>query len=57
VDVSTDGGSIWTNVLRLQGSDLGYPTPATVQVDIGSVAAGESIRIRFHYYSAHYDWW
>ena len=57
VGLSTNGGITWTNVLRLQGSGLGYPTLETVQIDAGSVAAGDTIRIRFHYYNAHYDWW
>ncbi len=57
VDVSTDDGATWNNVLRLKGSDAGYPAPETRSVDIGALAAGQTIRVRFHYYNAHYDWW
>lgn len=54
VDVSTDGGSTWINVLRFQGMDIG---PETRTVDISSLAAGQAnVRIRFHYYDANYDY-
>jgi hypothetical protein len=57
VDVSTDG-STWTNVLRISGVDDGDPTPTTKNLDISSVAAGQSdVRIRWRYYNANFDWW
>src|SRR6185369_961725 len=34
VDVSTDGGSTWTNVLRMQGADDGFPAPNTKSIDL-----------------------
>ncbi len=59
VDISTDGGNTFTNVLRLQGTDDGYPTPNTKQIDITSVIGGNksNIKIRWHYYNAIYEWW
>lgn len=59
VDVSTDGGSAWTNVLRMQGVNDGYPTPNTKSIDITSVIASNpsNVRIRFHYYNATFEWW
>ena len=58
VDVSVDGGTTWTNVLRMQGGSDGYPTPNTKVVDITAQAAGHSnVKIRFHYYNAKYEWW
>jgi YD repeat-containing protein len=59
VDVSTDGGSLWTNVLRMQGVNDGYPTPNTKSIDITSVIASNpsNVRIRFHYYNATFEWW
>jgi len=57
VDVSTDDGVTWNNVLRMQGSDVGYPAPETRSLNIAALAAGQAIRVRFHYYNAHYAWW
>ncbi len=58
VDVSTDGGSTWNNVLNMQDADDGYPTPNTKALDLTSVAAGQSdVRIRFHYFQGAFDWW
>jgi hypothetical protein len=52
VDVSTDGGTMWTNVLRMQGGNNGFPTPNNKIIDITSVIAANpaNVRIRFHYY-------
>ncbi len=57
VDVSVDGGSTWTNVLRLQGFDDGYPSPVERRLDVSALAAGSAFRVRFYYRSAHFDWW
>lgn len=58
VDVSTDGGTSWVNVLRMQGADDGYPTPNTKVVDLTAQAAGRpNVKIRFHYYNANFEWW
>jgi hypothetical protein len=57
VDVSTDEGATWTNVLRMQGSDDGYPTPTSKLLDISDLAAGQSMQVRFYYHNAHYEWW
>lgn len=59
VDVSTNGGSTWINVLRMQGTDDGYPTPNTKAIDITSAIAANpsNVKIRFHYYNASFEWW
>ena len=60
VDVSTNGGTTFpTNVLRMQGSDDGFPTPNKKQIDITSIVAANpaNIKIRWHYYNASYEWW
>ncbi|MEM4284474.1 MAG: hypothetical protein QXS96_08320, partial [Candidatus Caldarchaeum sp.] len=58
VDVSTDGGTTWVNVLRLQGGSDGYPTPNTKVVDLTAQAAGQpNVKIRFHYYNGQFEWW
>jgi len=49
VDVSTDGGTAWTNVWQLFGF---APGPSTYFVDLTGAAAGEStVLIRFRYYT------
>ncbi len=59
VDVSTDGGSTWTNVFRTSFFDDGYPNPNTKLLDLTSLGAFQSdVRLRFHYYNANFDgWW
>ena len=58
VDVSTDGGTTWTNVLSIQGGNDGYPTPNTKYVDLTPYAAGQAdVKIRFRYYQAVWEYW
>lgn len=58
VDVSTDGGTSWTNILRMTGADDGYPTPNTKRLDLTAYAAGKSsVKVRFHYTGAYDYWW
>jgi hypothetical protein len=55
VDVSSDGGSTWTNVWRKTAS---YRGPHTEAIDLTSVAAQQpEVMIRFHYYNATWEWW
>lgn len=54
VDVSTNGGTDWTNVWQTVGADF----QGTVDLDITSFAAGKSrLMVRFHYYNANDDWY
>lgn len=59
VDVSTNGGSSWTNALRMQGASDGYTTPNTKVLDISAAIAGNpsNVKVRFHYYNAQFEWW
>lgn len=59
VDVSTDGGTTWTNVLRQQGANDGFATPNTKSIDITYAIASNpsSVKIRFHYYNGGFKWW
>src|SRR5207249_3902501 len=59
VDVSTNGGGAWTNVLRMQGASDGYPLPGTKTLDISALAAGQpSVKVRFHDYNGgNEQWW
>lgn len=56
VDVSTDGGTVWTNVFHQNTPAAG---PNSQVVDISAVAAGQpDVRARFHYYNAFTaKWW
>jgi len=51
VDVSSDGGSTWTNVVTWDTKDVGSSTTASHQtLDITAAAAGSSnVKVRFHY--------
>ena len=56
VDVSTDGGVVWTNVLHQTVAVAG---PNTQSIDVTALAAGQAdVRARFHYYNAFAAlWW
>ena len=56
VDVSTDGGSTWENVLRYQGGD--FLGPRHEAIDISAIAGGQAdVMIRFHYYDSDFEFW
>ncbi|HMZ21961.1 MAG TPA: putative Ig domain-containing protein, partial [Blastocatellia bacterium] len=52
VDVTTDDGRNWINVLRFQGGDDGFPTPTVQNLNLTPFIAGNppNVRVRFHYY-------
>jgi Carboxypeptidase regulatory-like domain/S-layer homology domain len=56
VDVSTNGGASWTNVLNQTSSERG---PQTVELDLSALAGGHAdVRARFHYYGNDlWAWW
>ena len=56
LDISTDGGSSWTNVFHL---DVNEPGPIRHTFDITGLAAGQAdVRARFHFYDAFDSgWW
>jgi hypothetical protein len=64
VDVSTDGGGSWDNVLSWNEDHGGFRAPPgeDVMIDISAVAANQpSVIIRWHYYNPNagddYDWY
>lgn len=59
VDVSTNGGSTWTNVLRMPNTNDGFPTPNTKSIDLTSTTAANpsNVKVRFHYFSGNFEWW
>jgi Carboxypeptidase regulatory-like domain len=55
VDISTNGGSSWTNVWERTTSERG---PGVQTVDISGVAAGQAnVKARFHYQANPDDFW
>jgi len=52
VDVSTDGGLTWTNVLRLENGDDGVPTPVLKSLNITPYISENpaNVLVRLHYY-------
>lgn len=55
VDVSSDGGTTWTNVLQFAGVDV---TATHEIVDISAIAnLQSSVLIRFHSVQPGWDWW
>ncbi len=55
VDISTDGGTVWTNVWH-KTADV--PGPSVQSIDITTIAAGQAdVKARFHYYNAFFAWW
>ncbi|WP_346539938.1 choice-of-anchor J domain-containing protein [Micromonospora sp. DPT] len=54
VDLSLDGGTTWTNVLR-QAADV--RGPRVTEVPIPQAAGQAQARVRFHYYDAQWEWW
>ena len=55
VDVSTDGGTKWTNVFHYDSLD--FRGPRTENVDLSAYADEPTVTLRFHYVAADWDWW
>ena len=56
VDVSSDGGTTWTNLLRWDEDHSDYGPGELVKLDLTPYTSNNVV-IRFHYYGATYDWW
>ncbi len=58
VDISSNGGSTWTNVLRMQEGSDGYPTPNTRTLDLTSAIAANrrNVKVRFRYAPGSFEW-
>ncbi|MGN9768177.1 S8 family serine peptidase [Micromonospora sp. SD12] len=54
VDLSLDGGTTWTNVLR-QAADV--RGPKVTEIAVPQAAGQAQARVRFRYYDASYEWW
>jgi len=54
VDLSIDGGTTWTNVLRQATNVRG---PRVTEIPIPQAAGKAQVQVRFHYYDASFEWW
>jgi PKD repeat protein/subtilisin-like proprotein convertase family protein len=57
VDVSTDGGSTWTNLLQWDEDHSANGPGELVNLDLTPYVGNANVMVRFHYYIATYDWW
>ncbi len=57
VDISTDGGSTWTNLVRYEEDHDAYGPGEEVTIDLAPYAGNASCVIRFHYYSPGWNYW
>jgi hypothetical protein len=56
VDVSTDDGATWTNVYTTS-ADVGYWSAPDHQVIDISAYASSTMKVRFHYWNANWEWY
>jgi uncharacterized repeat protein (TIGR01451 family) len=54
VDISTDGGTTWTNLVTYLNDDRG---PAYNIVDLSAYAGQVTVQLRFTYVAPGWDWW
>jgi hypothetical protein len=54
VDISTNGGSNWTNLIHYAKAD--YPGPKTETVDLSPFLGNANVQIRFRYVATGWDW-
>jgi uncharacterized repeat protein (TIGR01451 family) len=54
VDISTDGGATWINLVTYLNSDRG---PAQNVVDLSAYISEPLLQVRFTYFAPSWDWW
>ncbi len=55
VDISTNGGTTWTNLLHYDGQD--YRGPRTEIINLTPYVGSANVVIRFRYVAPGWDWW
>ncbi|GAA1669558.1 hypothetical protein GCM10009765_18800 [Fodinicola feengrottensis] len=55
VDVTTDGGTTWTNLW--QRSTVGVPGPAKIDLPVTGAAGKNAVQLRFHYTGSFAYYW
>ncbi len=57
VDISTNGGTDWTNILSWNESHSPFGPGEEVSLDISAFAGSADTKIRFHYVATAWDWY
>ena len=58
VDISTDGGATWTNLLHWEDEDHdAYGPGEPVTIDLTPYVGNDNVIIRWHYYAPGWDFW
>lgn len=57
VDISTDGGSTWTNLLHWAEDHDAYGPGEAVSIDLSPFIGSSNCVVRFHYYADSWDWY
>lgn len=55
VEISTDGGDTWEQLLYYDHAD--YPGPRSEIIDISAYTGSAETHLRFHYVAPEWDWW
>lgn len=55
VEISTDGGDTWEQLLYYDHAD--YPGPRSEVIDISAYMGSVETHLRFHYVAPEWDWW
>ena len=56
VNISTDGGGTWTNLLHWTSDHAAYGPGEAVSLDISAYATATTM-VEFHFYSPGWNWW
>ena len=57
VDISTDGGSLWSNLLSWNESHDPFGPGEKVDLDLTPYVGNPDVKIRFHYVATAWDWY
>lgn len=57
VDISTDGGATWINLLHWAEDHDAYGPGEEVTIDLTPYVGNSNVIIRWHYYAPGWDWW
>jgi len=56
VNISSDGGSTWTNLLHWNSGHSAYGPGEAVSLDVSAYATATT-QVEFHFYAPGWDWW